>query len=106
MIRVVMSEKDLTQVDQTDRRRQELPLRSFPAIEQQSLATAAHEQRRRAAERGRHRPGRAEKDEIEIHATSMAGAARSSRRPGPTGPRSRATGLPASSAFPGRTKWR
>ena len=74
MIRVVMSEKDLTQVDQTDRRRQELPLRSFPAIEQQSLAAAAHEQRRRAAERGRHRPGRADEHEVEIHGTSMDAA--------------------------------
>ena len=45
-----------------------MTLRPLGAIEEQSLAAATHEDRSRCALRGRHRAGRAEKNEIEIHA--------------------------------------
>ena len=47
MIGVVVGEEDLGQVDQPERRAQELALRSLAAVEKEALAAAAHEQRRR-----------------------------------------------------------
>ena len=67
VIGVVVREEDLAQVDQPDRRAQQLAL-FLAAVEQQAVAPATHEDRARRAVRGRHRAGSAEEDEIEVHA--------------------------------------
>ena len=64
---MVVREKDLAQVDQPDARAQQLPLRSLAAVEEQALAPAAQENRRRSALSRRHGAGGAEEDEIEVH---------------------------------------
>ena len=66
VIGVVVGQEDLAQLDQPDVDAQELPLRALRAVEEEPLAAAAQEQRRRCALRGRHRAGGAEEDEIEV----------------------------------------
>ena len=68
MVRVVVSQEDLAQLDQPDIRAQQLPLRALRAVEEQALSAATQQQRRRRPLCGRHRPGGSEKDEVEIHA--------------------------------------
>ena len=70
MIGVVVGQEDLAQLDQPDVRAQELPLRALGAVEEQPLAAAAQQQRGRRSLGGRHRAGRSEEDEVEIHAAS------------------------------------
>ena len=67
MVGVEVREEDLAQLDQADRRAQQLPLRALAAVEQEPLAAAAHEERRRRPLRGRHRAGGAEEDDVEVH---------------------------------------
>jgi len=67
MVGVVVREEDLPQLDQADVRAQKLPLRALGAVEEQPLAAAAQEHRRRSALGSRHRARGAEEDEIEVH---------------------------------------
>ena len=60
-------EEDLLQVGQPDRGTLQLALRPLAAVEEQPLTSAPDEQRRRPALRGRHRGGRAEEDDVEVH---------------------------------------
>ena len=60
-------EEDLAQLDEADVRAQELPLRALGAVEQQPLAAAPDERRGRRALGGRHRAGRPEEDDVEVH---------------------------------------
>ena len=76
VVGVVVGQEHLAQVDESHRRREQLPLRPFAAVEQESFAPAPDEQRRSAAEGGRHRARRAEEHEVEVHARSMDGGAR------------------------------
>ena len=69
-----VSEEDLAELDEPDGRAQHLPLRPLRAVDEQALAAAAHEQRARRALRGRHRAGRTEEDEVEIHQLTKCGA--------------------------------
>ena len=64
--------------------RQQLALRALAAVEQHPVAAAAHEQRRQAAPRSRHRAGGAGEEDREVHARpSVHGApAYRSRRAG------------------------
>ena len=70
VIGVVVGQEDLAQLDQPDVGPQELPLCALRAVEEEPLAAAAQEQRRRCTLRGRHRAGRAEEDQVEIHEAS------------------------------------
>ena len=60
-------EEDLLQIREADRRPLQLPLRPLAAVEKETLAATAHEQRRGAALRGRHRGSGAEEDDVEVH---------------------------------------
>ena len=66
MIGVVVGQEDGVHVGQPDRA-QQLALRPLGAVEEQPLAAAPDEQSRRRALRRRHRSGRTEKHEVEIH---------------------------------------
>ena len=68
MVRVVVRQKDLAKLDQTDIRAQELPLSALCAVEEQALSAATQQQRGRRPLCGWHRPGGSEKDKVEIHA--------------------------------------
>ena len=67
VVGVEVREEDLAELDEPDRRAEHLPLRPLRAVEEQALAPTAHEQRARRAVGRRHRAGRAEKDDVEIH---------------------------------------
>ncbi len=67
VVGVEVREEDLAELDEPDGRAEHLPLRPLGAVEEQALAPAAHEQRARRAVGRRHRAGRAEKDDVEIH---------------------------------------
>ena len=69
-----VGDEDLLEVDEPDRRAQQLALRALAAVEEQPVAAAAHEQRRRAAPGGRRARGRAEEHDVEIHPAMVAGA--------------------------------
>ena len=71
MVGVEVREEDLAQVDEADRRAQQLPLRALAAVEEQALAAAADEQRRGAALGRRCRAGGAEEDDVEVHAARL-----------------------------------
>ena len=62
-----MRDEDLPELDQPDRGAEELALGAFGAIEEEPLATPAHEECGRGPLGGRHRAGRAEEDDVEIH---------------------------------------
>jgi hypothetical protein len=67
VVRVEVRQEDLVQLDEADRGAQELALRALAAVEEQPLAAPAYEQRRWGPLRGRHRAGRAEEDDVEVH---------------------------------------
>ena len=71
VIGVEVREEDLLQVREPDRRPLQLPLRSFAAVEQEAFAATPDEQRRGTALCRRHRRGRTEEDDIEIHAAIL-----------------------------------
>ena len=73
VVGVEVRQEDLVELDQADVRAQQLPLRALAAVEEQLLATAADERGGRSAASGRHRAGRAEEDDVEIHAASLGG---------------------------------
>jgi hypothetical protein len=64
---VEVGEEDLLQVGQADRRPLQLALGPLTAVEEEPLASAPDEQRCGPALGGRHRGGRAEEDEVEVH---------------------------------------
>src|SRR4029077_1415315 len=68
VVGVEVREEDLLEAGRADARPRELPLRSLGAVEEQSLAAAPEQDRRRRALRRRHRCGRTEEDEVEVHA--------------------------------------
>ena len=74
VIGVEVGQEDLVQVDEPDVGAQQLALRPLAAVEQQAVAAAPHERRRGRAARRRHRAGRAEKDDVEVHARSVGRA--------------------------------
>ena len=57
----------MLQVDEPDVGAEQLPLRPLAAVDEQPVATAAHERRRRPARRRRRGRGRPEEDEVEVH---------------------------------------
>ena len=71
VVGVEVRQEDLVELDQADVRAQELSLRAFAAVEEQLLPTAPDERGGRSAASGRHRAGRAEEDDVEIHAASL-----------------------------------
>ncbi len=73
MVGVVVREEDLAQVDEPDLGPQQLPLRPLAAVDEQTLAAAPDEQRAGRALGGRHRAGRAEEDDVEVHPASLGG---------------------------------
>ena len=77
---MVVREEDLAELDQADVRPQQLALRALAAVEEQPVAAAPDEQRRRRALRGRHGAGSAEEDEVEIHTGSLGGGRAGPRR--------------------------
>ena len=71
VVGVEVRQEDLVELDQADVRAQELPLRALAAVEEQLLPAAPDERGGRSAASGRHRAGRAEEDDVEIHAASL-----------------------------------
>ena len=71
VVRVVVREENLAQLDQPDVGAEQLPLRPLRAIEEQPLAPTPDQERRGRPLRRRHRAGRAEEDQIEVHARSL-----------------------------------
>ncbi len=68
-----------SQVDEPDRRAQQLPLGALAAVEEQALAAPPDEQRARSATRSRRAGRGAEEDDVEVHRR------RSYSRPAPPG---------------------
>ena len=68
MVRVVVGDEDLLELDETDVAPKKLTLRSLCAVEEQPIAAAPHEGRGEGAPGSRCGPGRAEEDHVEIHA--------------------------------------
>ena len=73
VVGVEVGQKDLVQLDQADVRAQKLPLRALAAVEEQLLPAATDERGGGSAASCRHRAGRAEEDDVEIHAASLGG---------------------------------
>ena len=67
VVGVVVGEEDLAKLDQARATTEQLALGALRAVEEQPLAPTADEQRGRRTLRRRHRPGRAEEDEVEVH---------------------------------------
>jgi hypothetical protein len=67
MIGVEMREEDVLGVDEPGVGAQELPLRTFTAVDQEPVTPAPEERRRRATGCGGSRGRRSEEDEIEVH---------------------------------------
>ena len=65
---MVVGEEDLPEVDQAERRAEQLALRALGAVEEQPLPSAAHEHGGRRPLGGRHRAGGAQEDDVEVHA--------------------------------------
>ena len=72
-------DEHLWEVDQPHRRAKELSLRSLGTVEEKAVSPSAHEQRSRCSLGGGHRAGRAEEDDVEIHA-AILGLSRPSER--------------------------
>ena len=66
MIGVEMRDENALHVDQADRAKQ-LALCPFAAIEQQAIASAAHQQGRQASPGARHRTAGAQEEERQVH---------------------------------------
>jgi hypothetical protein len=67
VVGVVVGQEDLAEVDQPERRPEQLALCALGAVEEQAFAPTPDEQRGRRAVGGRHRAGSAEEDEVEVH---------------------------------------
>ncbi len=68
VIRVVVGEEDLLELDQPDVAPQQLALSTLGAVEEQAIAAASHESRGESAPGSRCGSGRPEEDHVEIHA--------------------------------------
>ena len=77
VVGVEVGDEDLGQIDEPNRRTEELPLGAFGAVEEQAVAAAPDEQRRGCPLGGRHRACGAQEDQVEIH-RSILGFAPSS----------------------------
>ena len=75
VVGVVVGQEDLAEVDQPERRAEHLALGALGAVEEQAFAPAPDEQRGRRTVGGRHRAGRAEEDEVEVHPAECRTAA-------------------------------
>ena len=73
MVRVVVGEEDLGQLDEPDRRAQELPLGAFAAVEQDAVAAPPDQSAGEAAASCRDGAGSAEEHKIEVHGPSVGG---------------------------------
>ncbi len=67
MIGVVVGQEDLREVDEADVATQQLPLRSLCAVEEEPVASTAHERRAERAFRRRHGARRPEEDDVQFH---------------------------------------
>src|SRR5207245_1048502 len=67
VVGVVVRQEHLAQVDEADRRAEELALRALGAVEEKPLPATLRDDRRRRALGRRHRAGSAEEDELEVH---------------------------------------
>ena len=73
-------DEDVLEIDEADRRAQQLALRPFAAVEEHAIAAPPHEQGRGSAPRSRCAGGRSEEGDVEVHAPMVtAGSV-------PTGP--------------------
>ena len=89
VVGVEMRDEDVLEVDEADRRAQQLALGSLAAVEEQPVAAAPNEQGRGSAPGGRRAGRGAEEDDVEVHApmvtarsrtaATAAGAARPAR---------------------------
>ena len=68
MIRVEVRQQDVLEIDEPCRRAQQLPLRPLAAVDEQTIAAAPDERRRGAPRRRRRGAGRAEEEQVEVHA--------------------------------------
>ena len=73
VVGVVVGEEDLPEVDQAERRAEQLALRALGAVEEQPLSSAAHEHGGRRPLGGRHRAGGAQEDDVEVHPPGSLG---------------------------------
>jgi putative nucleotidyltransferase with HDIG domain len=80
VIGVVVRQKDLGQLDEPDRRAQELALRPLTAVEEDPISAAAEQRAGEAAFRGRDGAGRSQENEVEIHRRSLGLSALKSDR--------------------------
>ena len=71
VVGVEVRQEDLAELDEPDGRAEHLPLRALAQSNSRRSPPAADEQRARRALRRRHRAGRAEEDEVEIHAARL-----------------------------------
>ncbi len=71
VVRVVVRQDDLRQLDEADRGAQELALRALAAVEEDPLPATAEKGAGEAAFRGRDGAGCSQKDEVEIHRRSL-----------------------------------
>ena len=78
---MVVGQEDLGQLDEADRRAQELALGALAAVEEQALAASTEQQAREPAFGRRNRARRAQEDEIQIHGPSVSGAGVKLSRP-------------------------
>lgn len=95
VVGVEVREEDVGELWQADLRAQELPLCALGTVDEQPLAPAPHEQRRRGTLRRRGRGGRSQQDEVEIHGAMIA----ERRRRAAGCPPRQSTGM--TSAWPG-----
>ena len=67
VVRVVVGQEDLLEVDQPQVATQQLPLRPLGAVDEQPVAAAPHERRAERALRRRHGARRPEEDDVQLH---------------------------------------
>ena len=82
VVRMVVREEDFPELDEPDRGDQHLPLRALGTVEQQAFAAPPDEHGGGSTLRRRHRPGCAEKHDVEVHG-AIVGSARYGGRVGP-----------------------
>ena len=72
VVGVEVREEDVLEVDQPDVRAQELPLRPLAAVDQEPVAAAADQRRRRGPLGGGSRARRPEEHDVEVHGASVS----------------------------------
>ena len=68
VIRVEVGQQDVLEIDEPGLRAEQLPLCPLAAVHEQTIAAAPHEGRRGAPRRRRRGAGRAEEEQVEVHA--------------------------------------